>query len=335
MGSEDYYLILGVARNADQDAIRKAYHRLAMLHHPDRNPDDPGAAERFRKIHEAYQVLGNPQKRQMYDRPFAGFESYAGSYTLQAYLDARVDRISARLNEEVELTYVFGPEGRFFKKPDLRGWYLAGGPVVDHRLVSRSGQLVRETTLRYTVCPMISGDLVIPAASIRYNHQLCVSNEIKLHIEPNECYFRQGERAGGNPLRVYLHKEQLTSQTIYAKVMLHQHVVLIPRSDLAAWYHKVGRILKIGMAACGAAWAALHGDSSIIGALAGSAFGGLNCHIMYRTMGIKSRFYYAHQHPLVQEYYEEGYLPGREPNEGLFGSKKGIKRWEFVKSLFL
>jgi hypothetical protein len=324
--------VLGVPPEADIATIRKAYHRLALLHHPDRNQGDEGAAERFRQISEAYRILSDPEKRRAYDRPFrSGYDAYSEQFTLQAFLEARVNRVTAKLNEEVELVFEFGPDGRFFKKPDLRGWFLAAGPFVDHKIVNRSGQMMRETTLRYTVCPMRTGDLVIPPASIRYNHQECRSEEIRLRIEQNVCYFKKGEEAGPNPLRVYLHKEELSSQTIYAKVMLHQHVVLIPRSDIAAWYHKTGRILKVAMAACGAGLALLNGESTIAGFVLGSAFGGLNCHAMYRVMGMKSRFYYTSHHPLVGEYLDDGYLPGSSPNDGLLGSK----RWDFIKSLFL
>jgi hypothetical protein len=332
MQNNDHYSLLGVAPEADTAAIRKAYHRLALLHHPDRNPGDAGAAERFRQISEAYRILSDPEKRRAYDRPLRSmYDAYSEQSALHAFLEVKVDRISAKLNEEIELVFEFGPDGRFFKKPDLRGWFLAAGPFVDHKIVRRSGQTMRETTLRYTVCPMRTGNLIIPPASIRYNEQECRSKEVRLRIDQNVCYFRKGEEAGANPMRVYLHKEQLSSQTIYAKVMLHQHVVLIPRSDMAAWYHKVGRILKIGMAACGAGVAFLQGESTIAGFVLGSAFGGLNCHAMYRVMGIKSRFYYANHHPLVLEYLQDGYLPGSEPNEGFLGSK----RWNFIKSLFL
>jgi curved DNA-binding protein CbpA len=63
----DYYAILGVTRQATEEEIRRAYRRLALEWHPDRRPDDPRAAERFREISEAYAVLINPARRREYD----------------------------------------------------------------------------------------------------------------------------------------------------------------------------------------------------------------------------------------------------------------------------
>jgi curved DNA-binding protein len=68
MDYKDYYKILGVERKAGEDDIRKAYRKLAMQYHPDRNPGDKQAEERFKEINEAYQVLSDPQKRAYYDR---------------------------------------------------------------------------------------------------------------------------------------------------------------------------------------------------------------------------------------------------------------------------
>jgi len=68
MDYKDYYQILGVSRNASPDDIRKAYRKLAMQYHPDRNPGDKKAEERFKEINEAYQVLSDAQKRAHYDR---------------------------------------------------------------------------------------------------------------------------------------------------------------------------------------------------------------------------------------------------------------------------
>ncbi|HLO31986.1 MAG TPA: J domain-containing protein [Anaerolineales bacterium] len=68
MDYKDYYKTLGVERNASEDEIRKAYRKLAMQYHPDRNPNDKQAEERFKEINEAYQVLSDTQKRSHYDR---------------------------------------------------------------------------------------------------------------------------------------------------------------------------------------------------------------------------------------------------------------------------
>ncbi|HWS99489.1 MAG TPA: Holliday junction branch migration DNA helicase RuvB [Pyrinomonadaceae bacterium] len=63
----DYYLVLGVKRDAPHEEIKKAYRRLARKHHPDKNLDDDSAGERFKKIKEAYETLSNKKKRQVYD----------------------------------------------------------------------------------------------------------------------------------------------------------------------------------------------------------------------------------------------------------------------------
>lgn len=68
MAKRDYYEILGVTKNASGDEIKKAYRRLAMKHHPDRNKDDPGAEEKFKEAKEAYEVLKDDDKRAAYDK---------------------------------------------------------------------------------------------------------------------------------------------------------------------------------------------------------------------------------------------------------------------------
>ena len=68
MAKRDYYEVLGVAKNASDDEIKKAYRKLAIKYHPDRNPDDANAEEKFKEAAEAYSILSDPQKRQQYDQ---------------------------------------------------------------------------------------------------------------------------------------------------------------------------------------------------------------------------------------------------------------------------
>lgn len=94
MAKRDYYDILGVPRSTSPDDLKKAFRKLAMQYHPDKNPGDKKAEERFKEINEAYEVLSDPQKRQAYDQfghmgaqggfrpgganPFGGFRPGAG-----------------------------------------------------------------------------------------------------------------------------------------------------------------------------------------------------------------------------------------------------------------
>lgn len=68
MAEQNYYEVLGVERGASQDEIKKAYRRLAMKYHPDRNPGDKAAEAKFKEVGEAYAVLSDEQKRAAYDR---------------------------------------------------------------------------------------------------------------------------------------------------------------------------------------------------------------------------------------------------------------------------
>jgi molecular chaperone DnaJ len=78
--TKDYYSVLGVPASAKQDEIKKQYRKLAAKHHPDKNPNDPKAAERFKEISEAYQVLGDADKRKQYDqmRQLGAFGGFGG-----------------------------------------------------------------------------------------------------------------------------------------------------------------------------------------------------------------------------------------------------------------
>ena len=64
----DYYEVLGVSKNADEAEIKKAYRKLAIKFHPDKNPDDPSAEDKFKEAAEAYEVLSKSEKKAQYDR---------------------------------------------------------------------------------------------------------------------------------------------------------------------------------------------------------------------------------------------------------------------------
>lgn len=94
MANKDYYNVLGVSRTSSQDEIKKAFRKLAMKYHPDKNPGDKSAEERFKEVNEAYDVLSDPKKKEMYDQfgsagphagpqgnPFrGGFQGFSGGF---------------------------------------------------------------------------------------------------------------------------------------------------------------------------------------------------------------------------------------------------------------
>lgn len=94
MAKRDYYEILGVSRDASEEEIKKAYRRLALKYHPDRNPGDKEAEEKFKEAAEAYEVLRDPEKRRRYDQfghagvkgGFEGFEGFDLADALRTFM---------------------------------------------------------------------------------------------------------------------------------------------------------------------------------------------------------------------------------------------------------
>ena len=115
MDYKDYYKILGVERNASEDDIRKAYRKMAMQYHPDRNPNDKQAEERFKEINEAYQVLNDPTKRAHYDRLGSDYSTWQrrgapGDFNWDEYVNGYPG--GTRVNME-DIEDLFGGAGGF------------------------------------------------------------------------------------------------------------------------------------------------------------------------------------------------------------------------------
>lgn len=87
MAKRDYYEVLGVDKSASEDEIKKAYRKIAIKYHPDRNPGNKEAEEKFKEAAEAYEVLHDAQKRQQYDQfgfdgPQGGFGGFGGGASM-------------------------------------------------------------------------------------------------------------------------------------------------------------------------------------------------------------------------------------------------------------
>ena len=123
MAKRDYYTVLGVARDASEDDVKKSYRKLTMKFHPDRNPDDKGSEDRFKEAKEAYEILTDSKKRAAYDQfghagvdPSAGFARGGGPEGFGGFADAFGDIFGE----------IFGQQGRggrgngVFRGADLR-----------------------------------------------------------------------------------------------------------------------------------------------------------------------------------------------------------------------
>ena len=119
--TKDYYAVLGVPASATQDEIKKKYRKLAAKHHPDKNPNDPKAAETFKEISEAYQVLGDAEKRKQYDQ--YGHEGLRGT-GMHDFSRMNVEDIFSMFGFEDFFGSVFGGGGGGGRRGGRRG-----GPV--------------------------------------------------------------------------------------------------------------------------------------------------------------------------------------------------------------
>jgi DnaJ-class molecular chaperone len=126
---EDFYKVLGIGRDASAADIQKAYRKLARKYHPDVNQDDAAAKEKFQKIQRAYEVLNEPEKREMYDRYGSSFESMGAGGP-----GARTWRTSSGGQAEFDFGQMFGEGGQAgFDFGDIFRQFGGGGPAAGTR----------------------------------------------------------------------------------------------------------------------------------------------------------------------------------------------------------
>jgi len=183
VNKKDYYEILGVSPQASQEEIKKAYRRLALKYHPDRNPGDKEAAEKFKEISEAYEVLSDPEKRAIYDaRGHSGLydQGYRGFTDVEDIFSAFSD-----LFEEF-----LGGWGGFKKRRRTERRPQTGADLsyeisVDLEDVLHGKEIELEIE-RYETCIACGGSGLAPGATPQY----CPTCKGRGYIVHSEGFFR-------------------------------------------------------------------------------------------------------------------------------------------------
>lgn len=166
---KDYYKILGVARDADPEAIKKAYRRLARKYHPDLHPGDKSKEASIKEINEAYGVLGDQEKRERYDlggrvrfegSPFGGAGAGAGGFNVQDFGAATGD-IGDIFGD------IFGGAGRAGRGPRVRRSVPTRGEDIEYALDIDFMQAVKGTDVRISVTKGAGPEKIIEKITVK------------------------------------------------------------------------------------------------------------------------------------------------------------------------
>ena len=170
MATGDYYQVLGVSDSATQAEIKKAYRRLAKQHHPDANPDNPQAAERFKQVSEAHGTLSDPEKRKQYDQ----MRRYGAFDTRPRQRAGGASRGAAGAEEEIDLGDLggLGGLGDIFssifgrgRREEARGETLETSLEIPFRTAVLGGKVTVSMPVT-DACPTCAGSGAAPGATI-------------------------------------------------------------------------------------------------------------------------------------------------------------------------
>ena len=216
----DYYEVLGVDKNADADAIKRAFRQQAKKNHPDLNPGDKAAEERFKEINEAYQVLSDPQKRAQYDQfgfsgPQQGFSGGEGGFS------------------------GFGGGFGGFGFDDIFSSFFGGGGASGGRRGPVPGDDIRlEMTLDFVEAAKgCEKEILEEIETFPYN--ICVhwysgdAKTLKAYIDRG-CYFTLGPDRGPDITDIPLDRLFLETDGLESLQWMYRHGKEIPGRDASA-----------------------------------------------------------------------------------------------------
>lgn len=322
---KDYYKILGVHRSSTDAEIKKAFRLLAFRFHPDKNDGNKDAEEKFKELHEAYEILGNAEKRKLYNLRgnHPSFQSYyeQSQKGIKHYFYVTCDKEVVLLNEEVKITFTYSGDGRVFRKPSFRNFFLTGAPFASFRYVLISGVEVKETSLTYIIAPLKEGTLIIEEAFIKINKESFTTTPCNIIVKENSCYFTNNKKADNKPIKYILNFETEGGTAQRRTIKNTNHTVLIPRSNYAYVYHRIGAGMKIFFFVWGLLLGWKIDVNPLVSGIGGLLFGGIFCNLLYLIAGVRPKFYFAKKYHLIQEYLEKGYRSGTETGSSVLNSE--------------